>query len=116
MPGSFAPANVPLDPYSSTYSTYSGNPAYKLDAKTGYPINMGDGLRRLAVGFRTGDHTGSSVPITAEGPGAYLFTGYLAQSDIFFKMAFAISSDTTVGDQFVTQVLVDGAGPKTIGK
>ncbi len=116
MPGSFAAISPPLDPYSSTYSTYSGNPAYKLDVKTGYPVNEGAGLRRLAVGFRTGDHTGSSVPITAEGPGAYLFTGYLDESDIFFKMAFAISADTTAGDQFVDQVLLNPAAPKTFGK
>ena len=44
-------------------------------------------LRRLAVGFRTGDHTGSSVPVTAQGPGALLFTGYMDQTDLFFKMA-----------------------------
>ncbi len=116
MPGSFVPTSPALDPYSSTYSTYSGSPAYKLDANTGYPVNAGDGLRRLAVGFRTGDHTGSSVPITAEGPGAYLFTGYLDQSDIFFKMAFAISADTSAGDQFVDQVLLNPAAPKTVGK
>jgi alkaline phosphatase len=116
MPGSFAAVSSQLDPYSSTYSTYSGSPAYKLDAKTGYPVNSGDGLRRLAVGFRTGDHTGSSVPVTAEGPGAYLFTGYLDQSDIFFKMAYAISADTTAGDQFVDQVLLNPAAPKTVGK
>ena len=116
MPGSFAPTSLALDPYSSTYSTYSGSPAYKLDPETGYPVNAGDGLRRLAVGFRTGDHTGSSVQITAEGPGAYLFTGYLDQSDIFFKMAFAISADTSAGDQFVDQVLLNPAAPKTVGK
>ena len=116
MPGSFAPVNSTLDPASSTYSTYQGSPAYKLDAKTGYPLNAGDGLRRLAVGFRTGDHTGSSVPITAEGPGAYLFTGYQDESDIFFKMAYAISADTSAGDQFVDQVLLNPAAPKTSGK
>ena len=37
------------DPASSTYSTYFGVPAYKMDAKTGYPLNAGSGVRRLAV-------------------------------------------------------------------
>jgi alkaline phosphatase len=41
---------------------------------------------------RTGDHTGSSVPITAEGSGAFLFTGYYDQTNIFFKMAKVLSS------------------------
>jgi len=62
-------------------------------------------LRRLAVGFRTGDHTGSSVPVTAEGPGAFLVTGYMDQTDIFFKMATALGGDTTDGDKFVNEVL-----------
>lgn len=63
-----------------------------------YPTN---GNRfKLAVGFRTGNHTGSSVPITADGPGALLFTGYQDQTDVFFKMARTISSDTTPLDEF----------------
>lgn len=115
QPATF-PLAAPADaPATSTYSTYSGSPAYPLDAKSGYPVNSGAGLRRLAVGFRTGDHTGSSVPVTAEGPGAFLFTGYMDQTDIFFKMAAAIASDTTDVDK-----LVDAAGaakfPKTFGK
>lgn len=87
MPGTFAALNPSETPWTSTYSTYYGSPAYKLDATTGYPVNSGADIRRLAVGFRTGDHTGSSVPVTAEGPGAFLFTGYMDQTDIFFKMA-----------------------------
>src|SRR5205814_10085716 len=105
MPGTFAPSNPVDTPAISTYSTYSGFPAYKLDAKSGYPLNSGAGVRRLAVGFRTGDHTGSSVPVTAEGPGAFLFTGYMDQSDIFFKMAAALSTDTTDGDKFLDQLV-----------
>ncbi len=63
-----------------------------------YPTN---GNRfKLAVGFRTGNHTGHSVPITADGPGALLFTGYQDQTDVFFKMAKTISSDTTPLDEF----------------
>lgn len=115
MPGTFAPTSPADQPETSTYSTYSGSPAYQLDAKTGYPANSGPNLRRLAVGFRTGDHTGSSVPITAEGPGALLFTGYMDQTDIFFKVAAAISTDTSDLDKIV-DTLVKGSYPKTYGK
>ena len=103
----------------NTYSAYSGSPAYPLDAKTGYPTNSaapGQMIRRIAVGFRTGDHTGSCVPVTAEGPGAFLFTGYMDQTDLFFKMATSLSGDTLEGDRFVDQVLNNSRYPKTIGK
>ena len=116
MPGSFAAASSTNNPETNTYSAYFGSPAYALDAKTGYPVNSGAGLRRLAVGFRTGDHTGSSVPITAEGPGAFLFMGYMDQSDIFFKMATALSTDTSDGDKFINSVVASSKYPKTIGK
>ncbi|HYP08107.1 MAG TPA: alkaline phosphatase [Bryobacteraceae bacterium] len=117
MPSSFTPVAAPAgDPAAAAYSTYFGFPAYKLDPATGYPVNSGAGLRRLAVGFRTGDHTGSSVPLTAQGPGAYMFTGYMDQSDIFFKLAAAVSTDTTEGDKFVDTVLSGPANPKTFGK
>ena len=116
QPGVFAASSPTDKPETSTYSTYYGSTAYTLDAKTGYPVNSGAGIRRLAVGFRTGDHTGSSVPVTAEGPGAFLFTGYMDESDIFFKMAAAISSDTTDGDKFVDTVLLNSKYPKTFGK
>ncbi len=115
MPGTFAPVSPADTPATSTYSTYFGSPAYPLDTDTGYPVNAGPGIRRLAVGFRTGDHTGSSVPVTAEGPGALMFTGYMDQSDIFFKMAAALSTDTADLDKFV-DLLVNGSLPKTIGK
>ncbi len=117
QPGTFKPTVSASDPGSSTYSTYTGVPAYKLDAKSGYPLNAGAGTRRLAVGYRTGDHTGSSVPITAEGPGALLFTGYMDQTDIFFKMATALSTDTTDIDKMV-DTLTNSAGrfPTSIGK
>lgn len=95
---SIPPASTTAKAETSTYSTYSGFPAYTFDAKTGYLNNSGAGIRRLAVGYRTADHTGSSVPVTAEGPGASLFTGYIDQTDIFFKMAEAISSDTSALD------------------
>ncbi|MEO8597769.1 MAG: alkaline phosphatase [Candidatus Solibacter sp.] len=115
MPGTFAPVAPADAPWTSTYSAYSGSPAYKLDPATGYPVNAGADIRRLAVGFRTGDHTGSSVPVTAEGPGAILFTGYMDQTDIFFKIAAALASDTTDLDKLLEQV-TNGPFPKTQGK
>ena len=115
MGGPMAPVVSDVAPETSTYSTYFGSTAYKLDDKTGYPVNSGVGIRRLAVGYRTGDHTGSSVPVTAEGPGAFLFTGYMDQTDIFFKMAAAISNDTSDADKLV-DILTSGKFPKTIGK
>lgn len=115
MPGTFAASNPADTPWESTYSTYSGSPAYKLDAATGYPVNSGAGIRRVAVGYRTGDHTGSSVPVTAEGPGAFLFTGYMDQTDIFFKMAAALSSNTSEIDKLVDAAR-NSAFPQTVGK
>ncbi len=116
MPGSFASTAVAADPASSTYSTYFGNPAYPRDAKTGYPSNTAPQaatIRRLAVGFRTGDHTGSSVPVTAEGPGAFLFTGYMDQTDIFFKMATSVTGDTADGDKLID--LLVSKYPRPVG-
>jgi alkaline phosphatase len=114
MPLTFRPFTSPADPSSNSYSTYFGSPAYRMGAN-GYPVNSGPGLRRLAVGFRTGDHTGSSVPVTAEGPGAFLFTGYMDQTDIFFKMAAALSEDTSEGDRLLDLLQADRF-PRTVGK
>ena len=47
-----------------------GLPDYDDANHDGYPENTND--FRIAVGYRAGDHTGSSVPLTAEGPGALL--------------------------------------------
>ena len=115
-PATFAPASPTAAPETSTYSTYFGFPAYTLDQKSGYPLNSGAGTRRLAVGYRTGDHTGSSVPVTAEGPGALLFTGYMDESDIFFKMAAALSTDTSDLDKIVDSIVTSTRFPKTFGK
>jgi alkaline phosphatase len=68
-----------------------GFPDYVDANEDGYPENSN--RLRIVVGYRTGNHTGSSVPITAEGVGALLFTGYFDQTDIFFKMAKALSMD-----------------------
>jgi len=84
----------------SNVGEVTGFPNYTDFAYSGgiYPDN--NNRFKLAVGFRTGNHTGSSVPITAEGPGALLFSGYYDQTDIFFKMARALASNTTPLDEF----------------
>jgi alkaline phosphatase len=74
-----------------------GFPDYAAAPITGYPRN--DNRYRLAVGFRTHDHTASPVPISAEGPGASLFTGVWDQTDLFFKMGRVLESDTTKLDR-----------------
>jgi alkaline phosphatase len=80
----------------------TGFPDYQDTDGDGYPENRevnGKGRKRIAVGFRTGGHAGTSVPITAEGPGALLFTGYLDQTDIFFRSAKVLGQDTTILDK-----------------
>lgn len=70
----------------------NGFPDYQDANNDRYPENTN--RIRIKVGYRTGDHTGSSVPITAEGTGALLFYGYYDQTDIFFKMAKTLSMNT----------------------
>ena len=73
----------------------AGMPDYQDADGDVYPENRevnGKGRKRIVVGFRTGGHAGSSVPITAEGPGAALFMGYMDQTDIFFRSAQALSN------------------------
>jgi alkaline phosphatase len=79
--------------FTGLTGSVTGFPDYQINPATGYPTNTN--RYRVAVGFRTGDHTGSTVPITAEGAGAALFSGVFDQTDIFFKMAKMIDSDTT---------------------
>lgn len=76
-----------------------GFPNYQDANGDRYPENTN--RIRLKVGYRTGDHTGSSVPVSAEGAGALLFYGQFDQTDIFFKMAKALTIDTTGLDQAV---------------
>ena len=78
----------------------AGFPDYADANNDRYPEN-GNNIR-IKVGYRTGDHTGSSVPVTAEGAGALLFYGYYDQTDIFFKMAKVLSTDTQALDQAIT--------------
>jgi alkaline phosphatase len=64
----------------------------------------GKGRKRLVVGFPTSGHAGTSVPITAEGTGALLFTGYLDQTDIFFRSAEALGQDATILDSLLGEL------------
>ena len=77
----------------------SGFPDYQDANGDRYPENTN--RIRIKVGFRSGDHTGSSVPVTAEGAGAALFYGYYDQTDIFFKMAKALTLNTSALDATV---------------
>lgn len=83
-------------PFVGLNGEVEGFPDYVDANYDGYPENTN--RVRVAVGYRTGSHTGSSLPITADGPGALLFTGYFDQTDIFFKMAKALSSPTFLLD------------------
>ena len=97
--------NVPAEIARSDDRT--GFPDYQDTDGDGYPENRevnGRGRKRLVVGFRTGGHAGTSVPITAEGPGAMLFTGYLDQTDIFFRSAEALGQDTAVLDRLLGEL------------
>ena len=101
-----------------------GFPDYQDANGDRYPENTN--RIKLKVGYRTGDHTGSSVPVTAEGAGALLFYGYFDQTDIFFKMAKVLTINTQSLDEAVnfkrsvdvpyfspaTQLLVDKNGGK----
>jgi alkaline phosphatase len=108
-------AGAPFEPVPSP----DGFPDYQDANGDGYPENRevdGKGKIRLAVGFRTLNHLGTSVPITAEGPGAWLFTGYMDQTDIAFKIAVTLSGDTADGDALLDKVLSNTRYPKTYGK
>ena len=109
----FTPAMGPFNPFGApprvvapanggnNVGEVSGFPDYADANGDGYPENTNE--FRIAVGFRTGNHTGSSVPITAEGPGAVQFTGYFDQTDIFFKMALSLAADTRQVDHFLAE-------------
>jgi alkaline phosphatase len=69
-----------------------GFPNYEDVNGDRYPENLN--TLKIMVGFRTGNHTGSSVPLSAEGAGALLFFGHYDQTDIFFKTARVLSLNT----------------------
>lgn len=79
----------------------SGFPDYKDANADGYPENAN--RFRIGVGYRTTNHTASSVPVTAEGAGALLFTGYFDQTDLFFKIAHALGTDTAPLDRLLDE-------------
>jgi len=98
-----------LPPEIARSEDRTGFPDYQDANGDGYPENRevnGKGRKRIAVGFRTGGHAGTSVPITAEGPGALLFTGYLDQTDIFFRSAEALGQSTTVLDKLLDELQI----------
>ena len=86
----------------SNVGEVDGFPDYEDTNGDGYPENTN--RFKLAIGYRTGNHTGSSVPITAEGPGALLFTGYFDQTEIFFKAARILSMSTEHLDHCLGEV------------
>lgn len=117
-PNTSGRVGAPAYTFQNVYDI-DGFPNYVDADGDGYPENRAAGgqvLRRLSVGFRTGNHTGTSVPITAEGPGSFLFTGYMDQTDIPFKIAVSLSGDTAEGDAFVNNVLLNSRYPFTYGK
>ena len=108
----------PAEYYDDIYGN-TGFPNY-IDADgDGYPENQehqGRGRVRLSVGFRTGSHSGLSLPLTAEGPGALLFTGYMDQADVPLKIAAAVATDTSEMDAVLLKILTNPRFPKTPGK
>ena len=95
-----------------------GFPDYQDANGDGYPENQeadGKGRLRIAVGFRTGEHAGSNVPVSAEGAGAWLFTGVMDQTDLMFKMAAALG-DTRVEDELLRRIQANRRNPVTPGK
>jgi alkaline phosphatase len=96
-----------LPPEVTRRAQPAGLPDYQDIDGDGYPENRevnGKGRKRIDVGFRTGGHAGSSLPITAEGPGAGLFMGYMDQTDIFFRSAQALSEDLKALDKLVDEL------------
>ncbi len=97
--------SAPASPVTKSRATYPGEsdgfPDYADANGDGYPENTN--RFRLTVGYRTGAHTGTSVPLTAGGPGALLFTGYYDQTDLFFKMATVLSQNTAALDRALSE-------------
>lgn len=108
------PAEKVIDAYA-----VMGFPDYIDSDGDGYPENRevdGKGRVRLAVGFRTGSHTAASLPLSAEGPGAFLFTGLMDQTEVMLKIGAALGSETTDLDNAVRKLIANPAYPVTYGK
>ncbi|MGB9606669.1 MAG: alkaline phosphatase, partial [Bryobacteraceae bacterium] len=108
----------PAETFVDAYNTF-GFPDYVDADGDGYPENRevaGKGRRRLAIGFRTGNHTYETLPLSAEGPGALLFTGYFDQTEVPLKIAAALAADTTELDATLNKLVYTGWLPRTPGK
>jgi alkaline phosphatase len=105
-------------PRAKTQVRAGGFPDYQDADGDGFPENRevnGKGRKRLAVGFRNGEHAGSNVPVSAEGPGAWLYTGVMDQTDLMFKMAAAFG-DTKAEDELLRRIQGNQRNPVTPGK
>ena len=56
----------------------------------GLALEQGTGPDTLSLGFNTGGHTASLVPVFAFGPGAENFGGFMDNTEIFSKMKFLL--------------------------
>jgi len=56
------------------------------------------------------------LPLSAEGPGALLFTGYFDQTEVPLKMAAAVAHDTSDLDAALDKLIYTAAFPRTPGK
>ena len=85
----------------------------------GYPENVasnGRGSVRIALGFRTGSHVSTTLPVMAQGPGALMFTGVYDQTDIPLKIAAALASNTSDIDRALDKLVYSSEFPRTPGK
>ena len=108
------PAQEVIDAYAGF-----GFPDYVDADGDGCPDNREAGRKgrvRLAVGFRTGSHTAATLPISAQGPGAFLFTGVMDQTEVMLQIGAALGSDTTSLDDAVSKMVSNPAYPRTYGK
>ena len=56
------------------------------------------------------------LPSSVSGVGAFLFTGYMDQTDLFFKMATVLTGETAEADALLDNLLGNPRYPRTYGK
>ncbi|MEZ4948088.1 MAG: alkaline phosphatase [Saprospiraceae bacterium] len=56
----------------------------------GFAINPGSTSEELVTAFTTGSHTGTMIPVFAYGPGAELFSGIYENTEIYYKIRYAL--------------------------